>query len=215
MKRLAILALAACLSIWTSADAQSLELQSPALTGNGTAPGSVTTSVGETVNLNVWARLDCLAVSGIDLHLSLPADAFTVLDRSPHQTGVQPFSDGPLFAGAVVVQNGISDVPEAVADGRLHLRYSAVTGPGLSRGLKGQGLVASFGVVALRPVDRVQVRIEDTPILETRLVLPDGTTERRFTSLAGLELSAEALADPLPTATPRASWGRVKRGQSP
>ena len=61
--------------------------------------------------------------------------------------------------------------------------------------------------VLLRHVDRAQVRSEDTPILETPLVLPDGTTERRFVSLEGIELSVKRL----PTATQKSSWAHVKR----
>ena len=51
------------------------------------------------------------------------------------------------------------------------------------------------------------MRIEDTPILETRLVLPGGTTERRFVSLEGIELSVEHLS----TVTRGSSWADVKR----
>ena len=58
-----------------------------------------------------WARLDCLVVSGIDLHLSLPADDFAVVDHEPDLVGVQPFTVGALFAPAVTAYNGISNAP--------------------------------------------------------------------------------------------------------
>ena len=206
MMRILLFSLAAGLSASMPPAAQTLELR-----GHETVTGPVTTSIGDTVFLDVWARLDCPAVSGIDLHLSLPVNAFEVVDDRPDRPGVQPFSDGALFAPAMVAYNGISHPPGAAVDDRLHLRYSALAPAGSSGGLKGHGCVATFGVDALHQVDHAQVRIEDTPILETRLVLPDGTTERRFASLAGIELSVEHLA----TATRESSWANVKRAGAP
>ena len=203
MRRILLLSLATCFSAWSTATSQTLELRTAR-----PRPAPITVGIGDTVQIDVWAQLDCLAVSGIDVHLSLPADAFEVVDNgSSGQIGVQPFRAGQLFSRAVVAHNAISDLPGVVEDGRVHLRYAAVTPPGPSRGVKGHGSVASFAVIALRQVDHVQVRIEDTPILETRLVLPDRTTERRFASVEGIELSAEGV----PTVTDESTWALIKR----
>lgn len=51
----------------------------------------------------------------------------------------------------------------------------------------------------------IDIRIEDTPLLETRLVLPDGTTELAFETLNGITLGEAAQ-----TSVADGSWGRLK-----
>ncbi|MBT4100364.1 MAG: hypothetical protein HOM68_13765 [Gemmatimonadetes bacterium] len=201
MQRFVLLSLAASLSALTPVMAQSLELRA-----HQHSSGPVTAGIGDTVQIDVVARLDCLGVSGIDLHLSLPTSAFEVIDHSPEYAGIQPFSKGSLFDNVVTAYNGISDVPEVVAEDRTHFRYAALAGLGDSRVLKGDGLVASFEVVVQGTLNHAEVRIEDTPILETRLVLPDGTTERRFVSLNGIDVSTGLFL----TAIEEGSWAQVK-----
>ncbi|MBT3341735.1 MAG: hypothetical protein HN712_02240 [Gemmatimonadetes bacterium] len=207
MKRLILFCLAASLSAWTPAKAQTLELRA-----SHHSPGLLSIDVGDTVTIEVWTRLDCLEVSGIDMHLSLPEGAFELIDQEALSAGVQPFSSGELFGGAVQVHNGISDLPSEVADNRLHFRFAALTGLGSSRSLKGDGKVASFAMVSRTRIDQEQLRIEDTPILETRLVLPDGRTERRFVAVEGLALTAELPSTAAGTATVsrEVSWAEVK-----
>ncbi len=199
MKRIALLSLAVGLTAWTAVEAQTLELRA-----HKTTPGSVTAGIGDTVQIDVIARLDHLDVSGIDLHLSLPKNAFDVVDQG-RQSGVQPFAKGSLFSHVVEAYNGLNDVPDDADGGRLHLRYAALTSLGEERAASGGGVVASFDLVVLG-MNHAQVWIEDTPILNTRLVLPDGTTERRFVSLSGIEVST----DRFPTAVEERSWADVK-----
>lgn len=202
MPRPLLLILAVCVPAWTSAAAQSLDLR-----GHGLAPGPLTAAIGDTVRVDVWAQLDHLAGSGIDLHLSLPTDAFELVDQGAAQAGLQPFAPGDLVAGAAVVHNGLSDLPGAVAGDRLHLRYAAVMPPGHTSGLRGQGRVATIGLVVMGGADQARMRFEDTPIQETRLVLPDGLTERRFASLQGIDVSAR----PASTAGLETSWAQAKQ----
>ena len=55
-----------------------------------------------------------------------------------------------------------------------------------------------------------EIAIEDDPVRETRLVLPDGTTERRFLSLKGLAVSVEDG----PTSVSKKAWGQFKAGMN-
>lgn len=200
MPRFVWLCLAASLSAGTPAMAQTLELRAHAIAG------PVTAGIGDTVQIDVVVRLDFLAVSGIDLHLSLPAGAFHVIDHKLDQLGIQPFNRGTLFTNVVVAYNGINELPSDLADDRLHLRYAALASVGGPRALTGDGPLVSFDVVVLGNLDQAQVRIEDTPILETHLVLPDGTTKRRFVSLHGIDVST----GPFLTAIEDGSWAQVK-----
>lgn len=101
----AILTVAASLTV---ADAQVLELRVP-----GHSSGPVAVDAGDVIQVDVWADLDQLAVSGVGLHLSFPGQGVELLDQGqPGQEGTQPFLVGDLFPAGLVLSNRISDVPE-------------------------------------------------------------------------------------------------------
>ncbi|MBT4504870.1 MAG: hypothetical protein HOC74_44525 [Gemmatimonadetes bacterium] len=189
-----------CLA-WTPGGAQTLRLQS----GSSTEP--IQAQVGDTVEVEVWANLDSLATSGIALFVSLPLGVFEVVDNGMQgQDEIQPFIHGSLFAGAMVGRNAFSSLPDIVSGDRRGMEYAVIFGPEEPRSVVGGGVVASFEVVCREPLVRGEIEIEDDPIRETRIVLSDGTTERRFISLKGLEFSVEEA----PTAVAERAWGEVK-----
>jgi len=191
---------AVCLA-WMPGGAQTLRLQS----GSSTEP--IQAQVGDTVEVEVWANLDSLATSGIALFVSLPLGIFEIVDNGVQgQTEVQPFIHGSLFAGAMVGSNTLSSLPDIVSKDRQGMEYAVVFGAEEPRSVTGAGVVASFEIVCRKPIVRGEIAIEDNPVRETRIVLPDGATERRFISLYGLEFSVEDA----PTAVEERAWGGVK-----
>jgi hypothetical protein len=189
-----------CLA-WTPGGALTLRLQS------GSSIEPIQAQVGDTVGVEVWANLDSLATSGIALFVSLPLGVFEVVDNGMQgQDEIQPFIHGALFAGAMVGSNALSSLPDIVSGDRQGMEYAVVFGPEEPRSVTGSGVVASFEVVCREPFVRGEIEIEDNPIRETRIVLADGTTERRFISLKGLEFSVEEAS----TAVKERPWGEVK-----
>jgi len=189
-----------CLA-WTPGGAQTLRLQA------GSTTGSIQAQVGDTIEVAVWANLDSIATSGMAFFISLPLGIVEVVDNGTQgQDGVQPFVHGSLFAGAMIGRNALSSLPDMVSDERQSMEYAVVFGLEEPRSATGAGLVASFEIVCKQPFVRGEIAIEDNPVRETRIVLPDGTTERRFLSLTGLEFSVEDA----PTAVEKSSWGEVK-----
>lgn len=86
------------------------------------------------------------------------------------------------------------------------LTYSIVLGPGPDRARTGTGVVAMFALRCLQPVRHSTIAIHSSPVLETRLVLADGATERRFVMMQGIEI---AVGDPT-LVEGQASWGAIK-----
>ena len=190
--------------------AQTLRLQAPGSSGE-----PLRARVGDIVEIEVWAELDSLATSGMAFYLSVPQDIFEVVDARPRQAqGVQPFVHGPLFAGAAQISSQVSSYPAPVSEGRQSLAYATVFGASQSRSVQGAGVVASFQLVCHQPLASGEIAIEDDPVRQTRLVLPDSATERRFVSLKGLNISVEDLAnisvEDGPTAVGKKAWGQVK-----
>ena len=187
-------------------EAQTLRLQEAGSSGE-----PLRARVGDVIEIEVWANLDSLATSGMAFYLSLPQDVFEVVDARPRQVpGVQPFVHGQLFAGAAQISSQVSSFPAPVSKGRQSLTYATVFGPREPRSVQGAGVVASFQLVCHQPLAHGEIAIEDDPVRETRLVLPDGTTERRYLSLKGLAVSVEDG----PTSVGEKAWGQVKAGMN-
>ena len=191
-------------------EAQTLRLQAPGSSGE-----PLRAQVGDVVDIEVWANLDSIATSGMAFYLSVPQDAFKIVDARPRQAlGMQPFVHGPLFAGAAQISSQVLSYPAPVSEGRQHLVYATIFGPREPRSVKGAGVVASFQLVCHQPLASGEIAIEDDPVRQTRLVLPDSATERRFVSLKGLNISVEDLAnisvEDGPTAVGKKAWGQVK-----
>ena len=98
-------------------------------------------------------------------YVTVPEAVFLIQDLGlPGQVGTQPFRAGPLFDGAQLATNLL--LPES------------------------DDVAATFHVLALSPAEGAVIEIDDNPIRETKIVLSDGRTERRFARTEGLQIAS-------------------------
>ena len=150
------------------------------------------------INIDVVADLQGVSAAGIAFFITVPSDAVIVNDLGlPGQVGKQPFRvpDGSLFFGAATVSNLLLPESDAVASTipGQQLEFSAVIGLGSDRNRTGSGVVATFQLVAVQPIENGQIKIDDNPIRETKLVLSDGISDRRFVTTQGMEITVTGL----------------------
>jgi hypothetical protein len=148
-------------------------------------------------------------------YVSVPEGPFEILDNGPvSASGMQPFAAGELFEQGAVFNNRLASGRDLLGLERQWMEYAVILGPVPSgRSQKGSGVVASFKLRCVGVADGANVSIDDTALRETRLVLPDGTSERPFVKTEGLQISVldfELDAENHPTATSASTWGRVK-----
>ena len=79
--------------------------QSLRLNIQGKNANRVTLRVGEVVTIEVFGDLRGVEAAGFSLFITVPDNAFQVVDQRPAtvdggQVGVQPFIQGPVFQGA-------------------------------------------------------------------------------------------------------------------
>lgn len=178
-----------------AADAQAQTLR---LRQVGTNATRVDLQVGDVINIEVVADLQGVSSAGIEFFISVPDDAFQVNDLGlPGQVGVQPFrmpSNG-LFQGAQTPTNLLLPENDTVAmtlPGQ-QLNFGAVIGLGSDRNRTGSGVVATFQLVAVQPIENGELKIDDNAIRETRLVLTNGIDERRFVTTQGMEVNVTGM----------------------
>jgi len=166
----------------------------------GTNANRITVQVGEVVTVEVFGDLRGTEAAGFSLFITVPDDAFQVVDQRPAtadggQVGVQPFIQGPVFQGAGEQANSLipETDPAASSFAGQQLEYAAVIGGAGNRIRTGSGVLATFQLVCIQPIDNGLIRIDDNPIRETRLVLSDGISEARFITAQGLEISVTGL----------------------
>lgn len=193
-----------------SSSAEVLQLKQGAI-----QPDHIVAEVGDVVEVDVHARLDSLGASGMAIYVSIPQGPFEIVDNYPVlSNGTQPFVAGKLFEHGAVFINRLAPDRELLGEERQWMEYAVLLGtePG-GRSQKGNGIVASFKLRCLRTVDGADIRIDNTALRETRLVLPDGTSERQFVKTEGLRISVLDVglgAENDPTATATRTWGQVK-----
>jgi len=183
--------------------AQTLYLEESA-----TGQAHIEAGVGDIVEVEVRADLGRFFASGISLHIVLPRGPFAVISQGKSPlTDVRPFAPGALFEGAMEVGNSLAHNNGATGllSGQQMLAYAAIMGPGTHRGQTGSGVVARFALRCVRPVSRARIDIQSNPIHETRLVLADGFSERRFSGVRGLEITVNE-----PTLVEENTWGAIK-----
>jgi len=183
--------------------AQTLYLEESA-----TGRTQIEAGVGDVVEVEVRADLGRFFASGISLYIALPRGPFAVVHQGKSPlAGVRPFAPGPLFEGAMEVGNSLAHNNGATGllPGQQMLSYAAIMGPGAHRGQTGSGVVARFALRCVRPVSRARIAIQSSPIHETRLVLADGFSERRFRVVGGLEITVNE-----PTLVEENTWGAIK-----
>ena len=188
----------------SDANAQTLQLRTA---GSGTDP--IAAQVGDIVNLEVFADLGNVKSAGIAVYIGVP-DGFQIVDLGNRlQEGTQPFAPGPLFDGALVAANQLlpEDVAPAAAMAGQQLDYGVIYGPGANRTVSGSGVVATFSLLCIKAAQKAVISIEDNPVRETKLVLTDGISEKRFLTVQGMDIAGEHATG---TAAAPATWGLVK-----
>ena len=177
-----------------------LAAQTLRLRQQGTTANKISAQLGETVTIEVYGELSGVEAAGFSLFISLPENVFQVVDQAPEgaaggRVGVQPFVQGPLFTGAGEQANYL--VPETDPAGAnfegQQLEYAAVIGGAGNRIRTGNGVLVTFQLVCIRPIENGLISIDDNPIRETRLVLSDGNSERRFVTTQSMEISVTGL----------------------
>lgn len=139
--------------------------------------------VGDVVRLQIIADFRSLRAAGLAAYVTVPEAVFLIQDLGlPGQVGTQPFRAGPLFDGAQLATNLL--LPES------------------------DDVAATFHVLALSPAEGAVIEIDDNPIRETKIVLSDGRTERRFARTEGLQI---VVVDPVASPVEAQGWGRIKR----
>ena len=178
---------------WMSqAEAQTIRLRE-AVTGKT----RIAAQVGQSVQIEVFADLQGVSSAGSSFFISLPErEIFEVRDFGlAGNVGIQPFQQGPLFAGGVEVSNLLlpeSDPVAAQLNGQ-QLDYGAVIGLGGDRERTGTGVIATFTLLCLKPIENGALDIDDNPIRETRLVLADGISEARYRTVQGMEITVTGI----------------------
>ena len=138
--------------------------------------------VGEIITIEVFAELSGVEAPGMSVFVTVPTDAFQVVDQRPTTTddagqpGIQPFVAGTL-AGAGEQANELILESESIASSFSQLEYGIVVGEETEfAGIWGCGDVP----IGLRATLIWAILVNDNAVLETRLVLSDGISEKRF-----------------------------------
>ena len=188
------------LALVASGFCESVVAQTLRLREQGSNSKDVSAQAGQTITVEVIGELTGVEAAGFSLFVTVPEDAFQVVDQRPPdsdgaQVGVQPFIQGPLFQGAGEQANALIPETEAIASAFVgqQLEYAAVIGGAGNRVRTGSGVLATFQLLCVQPIDNGLINIEDNAILETRLVLSDGIKERRFITTQGMEISVGGL----------------------
>ncbi len=178
-----------------------LSAQTLQLRERGTNSQNVSVQVGQTITVEVFAELSSTEAAGMSIFITVPDNAFQVVDQRPTTTdnagqpGIQPFIAGPLFQGAGEQANELIPESESIASNFAgqQLEYGIVVGGGGNRVRTGAGVVATFQLVCVQPIDFGQIQVNDNAVLETRLVLSDGISEKRFITVQGMQISVRGL----------------------
>ena len=105
-----------------------------------------------------------------------------------------------MYSGSLLPTNALLTESGGIAASipGQQLNMAALFAPGGSNKIAGSGVIATFEMLALSPVDGAIILIDDNPIRETKMVLSDGRTERRFRSTEGLAITViDPLASPV------------------
>ncbi|MBT4977059.1 MAG: hypothetical protein HOL51_27990 [Gemmatimonadetes bacterium] len=188
------------LALVASGFCESVVAQTLRLREQGSNSRRVSVQVGQTITVEVFGELTGVEAAGFSLFVTVPENAFQVVDQRPPdsdgaQIGVQPFIQGPLFQGAGEQANALIPETESIASTFVgqQLEYAVVIGGAGNRVRTGSGVLATFQLLCIQPIDNGQINIEDNAVLETRLVLSDGISERRFITTQGMEISVTGL----------------------
>ncbi len=131
--------------------------------------------VGDIIDVDLWVDSDGDEISGAAIFLTFDEEVFEIVneDREPGIAGFQPFSRGGFLANGEVFRNAwlAGDDPAASPLGE-QIDYSIVRASD-----SGTGRVASFRLRAKAPSAAADVRIDETGLRETRVFMPDGSSD--------------------------------------
>lgn len=131
--------------------------------------------VGDMIDVEVWVDSEGDEISGAAIFLTFDEDVFEIVDedKEPAVAGFQPFAQGGFLANGEVFRNVRleADDPAASPLGE-QMDYSVVRASD-----SGTGRVASFSLRAKAPSATTNIQIDETGLRETRVFLPDGSSD--------------------------------------
>ena len=213
-----------CLGVWLAGQTDAQE--SIRLREAGTNSDRTEVEVGEMITVEVFADLGDTGTSGLSLFITVPAEHFLVIDQIPVDVsevkdnsdsdetaepgaGTQPFKVGDLFVGDEQ-RNALHSPGEltGIPDGVRVLEYQLLIGLGEDRSRTGSGVIGTFQLIAIKPVENAAIRILDNPLQETRVVTPEGGERRFNTEPQGMEVNV--VPGDIPSAVEATTWAALK-----
>ncbi|MBT3345866.1 MAG: T9SS type A sorting domain-containing protein [Gemmatimonadetes bacterium] len=131
--------------------------------------------VGDIIDVALWIDSEGSQISGAAIFLTFDEDVFEIIDedKEPAIAGFQPFARGGFLSNGEVFRNAWleADDPAASPLGE-QIDYSVVRASD-----SGSGQIATFQLRARAPASAVDIRIDETGLRETRVFLPDGSSD--------------------------------------
>lgn len=143
---------------------------------HATAGVSQTTAlVGDIIDVELWVDSEGSEISGAAIFLTFDEDVFEIVDedREPAIAGFQPFARGGFLANGEVFRNAWLEPSDPAASPLgEQIDYSVVRASD-----SGNGQIATFQLRAKAPSSATDIRIDETGLRETRVFLPDGSSD--------------------------------------
>ncbi|MBT4098930.1 MAG: hypothetical protein HOE86_14855, partial [Gemmatimonadetes bacterium] len=131
--------------------------------------------VGDLIDVEMWVDSEGSEISGAAIFLTFDEDIFEIVeeDQEPGIAGFQPFARGGFLANGEVFRNAWLEPGDPAASPLgEQIDYSVVRASD-----RGIGRVATFRLRAKAPAIATDVRIDETGLRETRVFLPDGSSD--------------------------------------
>lgn len=167
MKPTLLLAIALVLSsLPKQVMAVSLELRR---TGDQIAENTI--MVGDEFEVELWIDSENNELSGAAVFISFDPNHFEIIaDSDNNQSILKPFLPGNFLSNGEIFRNYLLDESDpAASTAGIQLDYSIVRASD-----QGSGQLAKFGLRAISPTTRSEIKIDESGSRETRFFLPDG-----------------------------------------
>jgi hypothetical protein len=131
--------------------------------------------VGDLIDVEMWVDSEGSEISGAAIFLTFDEDVFDIVeeDQEPGIAGFQPFAQGNFLANGEVFRNAWLEPGDPAASPLgEQIDYSIVRASD-----RGIGRVATFRLRAKAPAMATDVQIDETGLRETRVFLPDGSSD--------------------------------------
>ena len=191
----------------------------------GTNRDEVQSQIGQPITVEVLADLCEKETSGISVFITVPRGDFAIVDQrafdvssasDPGNAGTNRSQSAHLFEGAGEARNlvfssdeaiGVADDQLLLLDDQLLIEYQAAFGKGPDGTRTGIGVVATFQLLPMRPVENALIRILNNPIHETRVVLAEGGDRHFESKPKGMQIN---VLGEVSTAVDPESWASIK-----